>query len=150
MRKVLEVFIKHLKINYQENNFIFENMFFRSSQTKRAHQILKVILYNSSLSIKVIVKESFPQNFYIQMFFLLWKMCLQRPKPINNMLLNWIFTRERINWITISKKVFKKLISNKLWLFCCSKKPFWAFLIFSDPFGPRNKNVNHEEKVKTQ
>jgi len=73
MRKVLEVFSKHLKINYQENNFIFENMFFRSSQTKRAHQILKVILYNSSLSIKVIVKESFPQ-----MFFFCYEKCVYK------------------------------------------------------------------------
>ncbi len=79
MRKVLEVFIKHLKINYQENNFIFENMFFRSSQTKRAHQILKVILYNSSLSI-ITVKESFPQNFFIQMFFFVMKNVFTKAK----------------------------------------------------------------------
>jgi hypothetical protein len=80
MRKVLEVFSKHLKINYQENNFIFENMFSRSSQTKRAHQILKVILYNSSLSIKIIVKESFPQNFFIQISFLVMKNVFTKAK----------------------------------------------------------------------
>ena len=80
LRKVLEVFSKHFKINYQESNFIFENMFFRSSQTKRAHQILKVILYNSSLSIKIIVKESFPQNFFIQISFLVMKNVFTKAK----------------------------------------------------------------------